>query len=399
MLGSPTNRQEQVGGEGMVSSNATEDLLDVVIARDQVVREVVLGAIVVEESVENVSDNGQLWWVLLFVDRFRTGFGGESSRSIDGFQNRIKQPLGKPSNDLQVRRSLGVALGDFDNQIIPHDRPGRPIGPGSFPFSPVVQFANNREPTAIEVSEPTKLPPLLQRNQDVILVERRHALQTLELFVRPTESTSFVQFGREPFPHRQQIANVIVSIPDLLRREWSIAPFGKRLGFGEFDAKDLVDEIRVAQGIRVAQEPSSNLEIEQVARCRTSPQIAKSYFFSCRVDDDEMVRVRDQVPKCVECPHRLRIDQEQLRVRCDLNQTQFWMVTVFPDEFRIEPKTPRRGQVFAAAFELLRSRNEFFRSLIPGLHGWDHISSGSSSHNLPIVVLFECQNQTDSGCH
>src|SRR5262245_2257850 len=88
----------------------------------------------------------------------------------------------------------------------------------------------------------------------------------------------------EALAKREQIADIIKGIANLLPRQGTAAPFGPCFAFGELDPQKLVHQRAVADGISQADQACGDLQIKQISWPMLRIQIAKPYLFPRRVN-------------------------------------------------------------------------------------------------------------------
>ena len=135
---------------------------------------------------------------------------------------------------------------------------------------------------------------------------------------------------------RQQIADIIKSITDLSRGEGADTPIGQGFGFVDAFIENLLKQLGHAHGKTKPDQPGGNLDVEQFGGGQTNGQLAKANLFPASVNHHFPVRFHQELPKRFDVFDFDRVDEDQFLGGRDLNQTDFGLVGVFADEFRVQ---------------------------------------------------------------
>ena len=240
--------------------------------------------------------------------------------------------LPTPRTLLKSRSQAGHAPGNFNDQVVAKEGARRPVVRFGRLLAPRIKGADHGERAAVEAAQSTKFVPLFFGS-----FFRTHIIpHELEFFFRPVRSAAFGQTPGQNLPEDEEVFDVLVGIADLFRRERPVAPFGQRFPFGDLNTEFPGNQRGMTDRINWPHEASSNLQIEDSSRRFARPHTAKMHILPARVHDDQVLGIGDDIPKGVQRPDAERIDEEQVLVRCHLDEAQLWVIVLLADKFCIE---------------------------------------------------------------
>ena len=115
-----------------------------------------------------------------------------------------------------------------------------------------------------------------------------------------------------------------------------------------------------AAGHEIMRQGRRDLQIEQVSRLLSGPELAQAHFLAARVDHHQGRGIHDQLPESVERTGGERVDEKESLVRGDLHQAQARMVGVLADELGVEPESAGGCQIVAARRQFLGPGDDLF---------------------------------------
>ena len=256
---------------------------------------------------------------------------------------------------------VGLALGDFDEQVVAEESLRRLVQPARFVLPPEPQLADDGQVAGVERADPRDATPIL-----AVLRVDDALLPLSELVLEPHQPAALVEDLGESIEQRQQVANVLQGVVDLSVGQRTAAPIGTLLSLHRLLAEELADDRAVGGGELVRAKPGGVLHVEAALRDGADGAEHEAQFLAAGVEDGGLLARGDGPPEG-EHVDFLRVDDCHFVGSDDLDQAQLRMKRVLGDEFGVETDD-RRG---------FKPLGEFVEIALADNGGRRHLASSS----------------------
>ncbi len=282
------------------------------------------------------------------------GFGGVGD-DVEEFADEFAVAgLGEAAEDFDVALLLGAAAGDFDEDVVAHERADGAVaglGPLLAPFD-----------EAFEDDEAEGVEFLAAFEAEGALFERGvvvgFVFEAGEFFADPGHAVGFVDLADEAFVDLGEVEDIFDGVADLVVGERSAEPVGEGLSFGDAFVEQHLDQAEEAQGVAIADEAGGELDVEDVVGEESGRAEADLEVFLAGVDDGDDVGVGDEFPEGGDIDVGDGVDEDDLAVAADLDEAEGGVIGFVADEFGIEGEEAGVAPALAVGFEGLLIRNE-----------------------------------------